>query len=318
METIKKLLRNRYAAMAVPFVMLIAASLLFGVLTGGKFLTPKNLNSMFEQGLVVAVCAMGIAFIYTTGNIDMSVGAIITLSGIIGGRIFLATGSVFLLFMTAFVCAAVMQFLNGLISTALGLRTMVAAILMTQIYNAASQQVLGATTINIYKAVKGVASSNLRYVLFIGCFAIFILIFHGTEIGRSLRFIGGNERCAKAVGMNKAVMIRISYIFAAVAVGLAAVFSLIRTGNITATANNIGSDIMLATVLGGMSIFGGHKSNVYSGVIGAFTVIILSNGLLMLGVDSSMIQGVKGIIFLTVVFLNSEHEDLLPSRNQFT
>lgn len=318
MEKIKKLLHHRYVAMAVPFIMLIAVSLLFGILTQGKFLTPKNLNSIFEQGLVVAVCAMGIAFIYTTGNIDMSVGAIITLSGIIGGQVFLATGSVLLLFVTAFSCAAVMQFLNGLISTALGLRTMVAAILMTQIYNAVSQQVLGATTINIYKAVKGVASSNLRYVLFTGVFLIFIAIFHGTKIGRSLRFIGGNERCAKAVGMDKTVMIRISYIFAAVAVGMASIFSLIRTGNITATTNNIGSDIMLATVLGGMSIFGGHKSNVYSGVIGAFTVIVLSNGLLMLGVESSLIQGVKGIIFLAVVFLNSEHEDLLPNRNQFT
>ncbi|WP_215700401.1 ABC transporter permease [Clostridium sp. MCC353] len=318
MERMKKLLHHRYMAMAVPFIMLAAASLLFGTLTGGSFLTAKNLNSIFEQGLVVAVCAMGIAFIYTTGNVDMSVGAIIMLSGIIGGKIFLATGSVLLLFLSAFACAAVMQFLNGLISTILGLRTMVAAILMTQIYNAVSQQVLGATFINIYKAVKGVASGSFRYVLFTGLFIIFIAIYHGTSIGRSLRFIGGNERCAKAVGMDKKIMIRISYIFAAIAVGMASVFSLIRTGNVTATPNNMGSDIMLATVLGGMSIFGGYKSNVYSGVIGAFTVIVLSNGLLMLGVDASVIQGVKGVIFLAVVYLNSDREDLLPHRNQFT
>ena len=79
----------------------------------------------------------------------------------------------------------------------------------------------------------------------------------------------------------------------------------------------MGTDVMLATVLGGMSIFGGTKSNCFAGLIGAITVTILNKGLLMIGVSSTMIQGIRGIVFLLLVYLNSERQKTLPSRQQF-
>ena len=91
-----------------------------------------------------------------------------------------------------------------------------------------------------------------------------------------------------------------------------------RTANVAFnTGAGMGMDVMLATVLGGMSIFGGTKSNAYAGVIGAITVTMLNKGLLMIGVSSTMIQGVRGIVFLLLVFLNSERQKTLPSRQQF-
>ena len=79
----------------------------------------------------------------------------------------------------------------------------------------------------------------------------------------------------------------------------------------------MGTDVMLATVLGGMSIFGGTKSNCYAGLLGAITVTMLNKGLLMMGIPSTSIQLFRGIIFLLLVYLNSEHQKTLPSRQQF-
>lgn len=103
-----------------------------------------------------------------------------------------------------------------------------------------------------------------------------------------------------------------------VGVGLAAVFSVINVSAVSVeTGSGLGMDVMLATVLGGMSIFGGSRSNAYAGLLGALTVAALNKGLLMVGVSSAFIQGIRGVIFLLLVWMNSERQNLLPSRVQF-
>ncbi len=314
----KKVLSNRWLQMAFPLLLLILCVIIFSALTGGRFLSQSNISAIYEQGLIVAISAVGIAFIYTTGNIDMSVGSIIMLAGIMGGRTWETTDSTALMFLVTFAAGAVMLYLNNVLSAVLGLRTVMAAILMMNIYNAVGAELLGAESISIYRAVRDIGKSNARLYIALLLFIVCLVAFHLTRLGRELRFTGGNERCAATVGINNKKIIAVGYLFAAAAVGIACVFTLIRNGNISSVASSMGSDLMLATVLGGMSIFGGHKSNCYSGVIGAFTVVILSNGLLMLGVSNTLIQGVRGVLFLVIVYLSSEHPDTLPSRNQFS
>lgn len=313
----KKILRSRQLAAIFPLLLLILICIIFNVLTEGRFLSSKNITNIFEQSLIVAVTAIGIAFIYTTGNIDMSVGSIIMLSGVIAGKLYQTTESVWLMLAVSFFIGVVLLYVNNILSAVLGIKTVMAAILMMNIYNAIGAEILGAETISVYRAVKQLAQGNGRLILFGLFFAGCIVAFHFTKIGRALRFTGGNERCANTVGINTKGIISVGYLFAAIAVGLACAFTLIRTGNVSSVANSMGSDLMLATVLGGMSIFGGHKSNCYSGVIGAFTVVVLSNGLLMVGVSNTLIQGVRGVLFLLIVYLSSDHPDTLPSRNQF-
>ena len=74
---------------------------------------------------------------------------------------------------------------------------------------------------------------------------------------------------------------------------------------------------MLATVLGGMSIFGGHRSNCYAGVIGAISIVVLNKGLLMIGVSNEIVQGIRGLIFILVVYLTSEKQKTIPARLDF-
>ena len=101
-------------------------------------------------------------------------------------------------------------------------------------------------------------------------------------------------------------------------VGLAAVFSITNVAAVSVeTGDGMGMDVMLATVLGGMSIFGGSRSNAYAGVLGAITVVALNKGMLMIGVSAALIQGIRGVIFLLLVWMNSERQSLLPARTQF-
>lgn len=292
--------------------------LLFGVLTDGRFLSASTLLIVFNQGLIIATAAIGVSFIYTTGNIDISVGNILGLSAVFGALAYNDTQNAPLMIIVSVISGMILMFLNSMLSVLLGIKTITVAVVMIQLYGAITNWILGPEQIRVnYSVAKGLENNGYRYVAFILYFVVCLVIYHKTVVGRRLRFIGGNEVCARQTGMNSKSAVIIGFIIAGVGIGLGATFSIIRTGTVSvSTGDGMGMNIMLATVLGGMSIFGGSKSNCYSGVFGAMTVAILNSGIIMVGVSTAVIQGIRGVVFLLLVFLNSERPDTLPSKQQ--
>ncbi len=192
---------------------------------------------------------------------------------------------------------------------------MVCAILMMTVYQSIASELMGAVILNIpFSAIKPVQDGPIRLIAMLLYFVLSVVVFHFTKLGRQLRFMGGNERCSRTVGFRKSRLMLLSYIIAGIGIGLASFCTLIRTGTVSTTVPATGTDVMLATVLGGMSIFGGHRSNCYAGIIGAFSVSLLNIGLLMVGVDNEIIQGIRGVIFILIVYLTSERSKTIPSR----
>ena len=309
---------HRFFPIIFPLVMLVTLFLLFVVLTKGKFLGKSVIMGIFNQSLIVGTLATGVAFIYTTGNIDFSVGSVMGLACVIGALVYQTTQNVALLLIVTLVCGIAIMMINCTLGVVFKIQPAMVAIVAMSVYSALCIVLVGAAPLKVdFKACQQLEGS-LRYILFVLYFLACLILYHRTEIGRKLRFIGGNETCAVQTGINGVKTKFISFLFAGVGVGIAGIFQTLRTANVASNVGTgMGMDVMLATVLGGMSIFGGTKSNCYAGLIGAITVTILDKGLLMLGVSSTMIQGVRGIIFLLLVFLNSERPKTLPSRQQF-
>ena len=298
--------------------MLVVVFLLFTALTGGGFLRKTVLMGIFNQSLIVGTMATAVCFIYTTGNIDFSVGAVMGLACTIGALAYQATGSMTVMLIVTILAGLVLMMFNCTLSVVAGVKPAMVAIVAQSVYGAITTTLVGANPIGVDNSICKMLEGNYRYIAFLVYFVVCLIIYHKTEIGRKLRFIGGNENCAVQTGINSMKCQYLSFLIAGIGVGLAGTFQTMRTANVAFnTGAGMGMDVMLATVLGGMSIFGGTKSNAYAGVIGAITVTMLNKGLLMIGVSSTMIQGVRGIVFLLLVFLNSERQKTLPSRQQF-
>ena len=217
---------------------------------------------------------------------------------------------------TVAVALGLMAF-NCTMSVVCNIKTITVAIVVTQIYGAISTLLIGGSgKIDLDMSVAAMLEDGgFRYVAFFGYFIFCVVIYHFTRVGRELRFLGGNENCAAQTGISNSRATYISFLMTGVGVGLAAVFSVIDVSAVSVeTGSGLGMDVMLATVLGGMSIFGGSRSNAYAGLLGALTVAALNKGLLMVGVSSAFIQGIRGVIFLLLVWMNSERQNLLPSR----
>lgn len=316
-EKINQIKDSRYFGTVFPAALLAAVVLLFGVLTNGRFYAASNIKGIFNQALMVATAAVGVSFIYASGNIDISIGAVTALAAAVGAKIFGATNSVAFMMAVTIGLSAVILSINGNLSIVFHIKPVVVAIVMMLLCNALQGKVLGATDLYVDNAVCIALDKYFRIPAFVVYFLSCIILFHFTKIGRAARFTGGNETCAKQAGIDSSHYLRLCFLIAGIGVGLCALFTISRTGSVSRnTASSLGMDVMLATVLGGMSIFGGYKSNCFAGVFGALVVAALNKGLLMMGVPASAIQGIRGVLFLFMVYASSERTDVLPSKDQ--
>ena len=308
---------KRAFPLVFPLVMLLLITALFSALTGGQFLSRTVMLGIFNQSLIVGTMAIGVSFIYSIGEIDFSVGASMGLAAAIGALVYSATGNIVLMILVQMVVAIGLMLFNCTLGVTFHLMSATVAIVAMSLYTAITQWIIGPEPISVdYDACK-VLEDGYRYVAFLLYFLVCLLVYHGTSVGRKLRFIGGNETCANQSGIRSSRSRYWAFVMAGIGVGIAATLTTIRTASVAiGVGGSMGMDVMLATVLGGMSIFGGARSNAYAGLIGALTVTALNKGLLMMNVPSTLIQGVRGVIFLLLVFANSQRPDTLPSRQQ--
>ena len=314
---------NRWTTRLMPFVILLLIAIVFSLATGGRFLGSRNLTIILNQALVVATVATGGTFIFATGNVNLAMGATTVLCETVSAMAFLAIldagGSVELglvvMFVISVTLAVFIMGFSAILSTKLNVRVLYVTIVMMTLLAAIQQALLGGSTLTIpSKITRMLANNNVHYIIFGVFFAFAVVIFHFTKIGRTLRFIGTNEICAHQTGKFKKDYLLLAFVIGGLGMGLGAMVAIIRSGSVSITTlSSLNMDTMLAIVLGGMSVFGGSKSFVYAGVIGAVTVTALQNGMVMVGVDSNLIQGVRGLLFLLLVAAAQKRPHGLPA-----
>lgn len=314
--TFARIMENRWFSRMLSPMFLLLLALLFSLLTGGRFSNPRNLRMVLEQALVVATVATGAVFIFATGNVNISMGAATALIATLAAQAYLASNSLAVMFLVALAAGAFTLAVTALLSTALHVRVLYITVVMMTLLSSLQKGILGSSTIQIpYEFTSALKNANVPLYIFLGFLVFCIILFHFTGFGRKLRYIGINDVCAELTGFKKSRYLFLAFVVAGIGVGLGAVMTIIRNGSITTdTAASLNMDCMLAIVLGGMSAFGGSRSYVHSAIIGAVTVTVLNNGLLMIGVSSMILQAIRGIIFIILLVLSQKRPKGLPSQ----
>lgn len=314
---LSKMKESRWTKRLLSPGMLLFVMIFFSIATKGRFANLRNLRMVLDQALVVATVATGAVFIFATGNVNISMGASTALIATIAAQAYMATESVLLMMAISVVAGVVVLALTALLSTTLRVRVLFVTVVMMTLLSSLQKSMLGATTITLpYDMTSGLNSACIPYILF-GLFFIFCtVLFHNTALGRKLRYIGINEQCAELTGFSANRYLFVAFVIAGIGVGFGAILTIIRSGSITTdTCASLNMDCMLAIVLGGMSCFGGSRSNTWSAVVGAVMVTVLNNGMLMLGVSNMILQGVRGAIFILLVCASQTRPQGLVSND---
>lgn len=295
------------------FIGLAAVIILFSVLTRGVLLSPQNLMNLIFQVITIGLVATGAVFVFGVGNFDISLGGAVLMCTVLSAIAGVKTGSVVLIFLVCLAVSLAIGLMKGIFASFVDVPFFIFTVVLSMVFSALALVIMGDEMMiylkNAVKEIPKLGFSEMAVIalaILIVYVAACIFIFCFTPLGSKVKMMGGNSRSAAQSGIDKIKMELITFAISSVGIALAAFIMVIRTRSASSTdAGSIGTDVMIALVLGGMPISGGPKSKASAGIVGALTVVFLNNGLTIMGVDSTYIQMIRGIVFLAVVFITS-------------
>ncbi len=292
---------------------LLLVTLFFAIATGGAVLDPSNMQSLGNQMIVTALVALGAVFVFGAGCFDMSIGGCVCLCAVLGAMVAIPTGSLALAFIVCMGTALILGLLKGLMAAYIEVPLFIVTIVLGMVINAAILVFMGKeTTLYLRNAIPEIPALTFDQMTLAniatlgGFFIVCLAVFNYTGTGQRIKAVGGGPTAAMLSGVKLDRTRVLAFLFGAVGIGLAAFIILIRTRTVgNTTGGTLGTDTLVALVLGGMPISGGPRTKISAGLYGAATIAVLNNGLVTMGVSIGAIQIVRGLVFLAIVFVAS-------------
>lgn len=306
----------RWFARLGPFVGLAVVILIFVVLmdSPGKFLSPFNLRIVLAQTVIVAIGAIGMTMLIVSGGIDLSVGSVIALTGVVTA-VSLNAGRAPLLAVAAGVAAGgLIGITNGLAITRLKVVPFIATLGMLGIARGLAKWLAGQQTVNVPDTWVNnllvtfpdppwlLLAPGIWLTLLLAVGAAIVL--RNTIFGRRVFAIGSNEAAARACGIATDRLKVWIYGLAGLLFGLAGVMQMsrLRQGDPTVAAGTE-LDVIAAVVIGGGSLNGGEGS-ILGSMIGALIMAFLRNGCQQMGWANYVQEIIIGVIIVIAVALD--------------
>lgn len=299
-------------------VRMVALALLLGIalsLMSPYFLTQSNIFNMLDQSVVIGIVAVGMTFVILTGGIDLSVGSVAGLTGIILGL------AVQEMPIPAAIAVAVLAgggigLISGLLISVFGLAAFVVTLGVMAIARSLAYIASGQTAISnipfgmqdiVYTNILGIPS-NVLFLLVLYAVAWAYLTF--TKGGRTIYAVGSNKEAARAAGLNVLFYSVLPYVLSGALSAVAVTFSVSQILSADPLmGNQLELDAIAAVVIGGASLFGGRGS-MFGTLIGVFIMVMIRNGLNLMGVSPFWQGSAIGTIIIVALLV----ERLLSSR----
>ena len=277
-----------------------------------QFLTPGNLLNILRQISMFGIVVVGYTMVRISGGCDMSVGGQLALCGMFAATLNVTYGlPTFVAVILTLMLGALFGLINGLLMNVFNIMPLIVTLGTMLFFQGASYIISGGVAIfGLSDSFKFIGQGYLGFVplpivilLVIGVLGYIVL--HKTYFGRQIYAMGGNPEAARLAGVNikkyRLAVFTITGILAAVA----GIIMAARTGSAQPSAGaSYPFDCMTAVVLGGVSFAGGSGS-MLGAMMGVIIIGVLNNGMQLIGMDSNMINCVKGIVLLIAIGIDS-------------
>lgn len=309
-------IKNRFEVSSLREIGIIIAFfvilIILMILSPNAFAKPANLVNILKQASINGILAMGMMFVIISGGIDLSVGSIVALAGVVAATF--AHPNEYPLIVSIVLSAVIgagVGLFNG-ISVAYGNIPPFIVTLgtMTIVRGMALIAANGQPVFNVTKAFEGIAGGFVfdvvpRLVVYFVVIAIICaFIITRTVFGRRVYAIGGNETAARVSGINVNRIKVAVYTLSGFLAGLSGLLlaSRLISGNPT-SGQSYELDAIAAVIIGGVSMSGG-AGKWYGTIIGALLIAVIGNGLDILNVSSHFQLIIKGSIIIVAVLLD--------------
>ncbi|HIV23478.1 MAG TPA: ABC transporter permease [Candidatus Merdiplasma excrementigallinarum] len=292
---------QKFSIYIVLVVMFIVCSML-----SPYFLRSNNLMNIARQLCVGILIAYGEMILIVSGFLDLSVGSVLALSGVLGVSVYKDTRSMLLAILVALLVGVICNLFNAVFVAQFNVPAFIATLGMQQVARGIALYYTGGANIlqlgdfvDIGQGMVGIVPVPVIIVAVIT--VIVWYLFNHTRYGRNLYAIGGNRKAAEASGINAKQNIYISYIINGLLAGLAGVIFMARN-NSGLPNGAVGYEMtgLTAAIVGGTSFTGG-VGTVMGTVAGAFIIGFLENIMNLIGVNAYIQSIIEGAIIVVAV-----------------
>ena len=291
------------------FAVLVVAVIVMSQLSPA-FLSTRNLFNIIRFTAEIGIISLGMTAVILTGGIDLSVGSILGMCGIVMGALFAAGLNVWLAVLVALAAGAAAGALNGFIITRTGVHSLVVTLATLAIYRGVA---LGISQGQSYRGFPEafftlgqgyLGPVPVQLFVFALLAVIFGLLLGRTTFGRSVYAFGHNKLASRFSGLR---VDRLELVVFTLSGFLSAVAAVIFVSRVSSARGDAGQlvelDVITAVVLGGTALTGG-RGTVWGTLLGLLIIGVVRNGLTLAFVPLEMQAVFVGLILITAVAVN--------------
>lgn len=291
-------------------VVLIALVALMAIIAP-NFARVDNLLNIARAISVNAILAAGLTFVILTGGIDLSVGSIIAVSGVVAVIAAIGGWPAPAAVLAGMTVGAACGFINGALTAYLALASFIVTLgtmtfLRGLAYTITAGQPIVSSNLNFRDIGNGyLAGVPVPVIVMVTVYVIAWFILERTRYGRHIYAVGGNAEAAKLAGVRVKRVTTSVYVIAGACAGLAGVIFSARVISAQPTAGTgYELDAIAAVVLGGTSLAGG-RGRIIGTLIGSVILGVLSTGLILMNVQFFTQLLIKGVVIILAVAIDS-------------
>lgn len=302
---------NLYSTYGVFFILVI--EFLIFSLASKSFLTLGNILSVGRQMSFTGIAAIGMTLVMLTGGIDISVGSMLAMAGVLCAKLSADVGlPLWIAVVITLLIGALFGLINGAAVTRLHIPALIATLATQTILKGIAYLLTNAAPVkNLSATYKFLGQGYIFGVIpvpLIITVALYVLAWwylDKTYLGRRVYLSGGNEEAARLSGINTKWTITGTYVFSGVFAAIAGVLMAARLGSgQPSVGSGFEMDVITATVLGGISVNGG-KGKVVNVFVGACIMGVLANGMTMLNINQYLQWIINGLVLLFAVTMSN-------------
>ena len=296
----------------LPFASLLLILVALSIMRPHEFLTTDNFLNVFRRSSVNAIIAVGMTAIIISGGIDLSVGSMLALSGMVGawtmqhfGGDNLTAGTMWLGTFAGILTGTLAGFLNGALINGLKLPPFILTLGTMSAFRGISYVMNDGQPYNVpaYQFLGNgqIFGMSVSVAIAVAIILIAALVLKHTTLGRYTYAIGANRTATLYSGVNVTRNLTVIYTLAGMLVGVASMIETSRTVSAQPTAGiGLELDIIAAVVIGGASLNGG-RGTILGTIIGTLLISFLRNGCTLLGISTNIQLIVIGAIIVIAV-----------------
>ena len=311
-DTLLKLKKNINISKCMVYIIFLVVLSLFAIFIGGSFFSLNNILNIIRQTAVVSMIAVTMTFVIAIGEIALSVGSTIGLSGLMAALVLQSTDNIPLAILAALAVGLVVGLINGLLIVALNLPSFLVTLGMQMVLVGTSMWITNTTAIPIgnttFTFIFGGGSIGklpllLLWVLITG--AVGYIVLNRTPYGKKVLAVGGNATSARYSGINVKKIVVYVFVYSSL---MAALGGMLYAGRMSSGRYTFGDglelDAIASVILGGTSMAGGNGS-IVGAIIGSLLIGTINNGLMFFGLSTAQQTVAKGAIIILSVALSA-------------